>query len=129
MALVLVACDDSDTRAGDASVADAAVHDAGGDAAVDAGEDAGTDAGEPATPCTRAAEVVEGEPIAEASIFAADGSMHACFRETTPAYELWSDGLVATRWLYLPPGTHIDGTELEHFEFPVGTRALKRYAT
>jgi hypothetical protein len=102
--------------------------DAGRDA--DSEPDASADAAiEPPTPCTRRAEPTEGEPLASAAILDRSGKVHACFRETRPAFELWSDGLVATRWLHLPPGARIDGADLEHFEFPVGTRALKRYST
>jgi hypothetical protein len=45
----------------------------------------------------------------------------------TPAYELWSDATAKARWIALPPGTRIDSSEIDHFRFPVGTRAWKEF--
>lgn len=44
-----------------------------------------------------------------------------------PRYELWSDGAEKSRWLYLPPGTTIDTSRIDHFVFPVGTKAFKEF--
>src|SRR5687768_3582906 len=43
----------------------------------------------------------------------------------TPRYPLWSDGMSKRRWLYLPPGTSIDKSDPDAWEFPRGTRAWK----
>ncbi len=44
-----------------------------------------------------------------------------------PRYEFWADGAKKSRWLYLPPGTQIDTTQIDHFTFPVGTKAFKEF--
>jgi hypothetical protein len=45
----------------------------------------------------------------------------------SPQYPLWSDGAVKRRWLYLPPGTAIDASHPEAWEFPPGTRLWKEF--
>jgi hypothetical protein len=45
----------------------------------------------------------------------------------SPAVELWSDGAEKTRWLWLPPGGTIDARDMDHWQFPVGTRAWKEF--
>ncbi|MCK5942315.1 MAG: hypothetical protein KAI24_10130, partial [Planctomycetes bacterium] len=40
----------------------------------------------------------------------------------SPVYALWSDGANKRRWLWLPPGTHIDGSDPDAWRFPIGTR-------
>ena len=44
-----------------------------------------------------------------------------------PRYEFWADAAKKSRWLYLPPGTKIDTSRLDHFTFPVGTKAFKEF--
>ena len=46
----------------------------------------------------------------------------------TPQYPLWSDGATKRRWLWLPPGSAIDGSRPDAWEFPVGTRLWKEFA-
>ncbi len=46
----------------------------------------------------------------------------------TPQYPLWSDGTRKRRWLYLPPGSAIDATRPDAWEFPRGTRVWKEFA-
>lgn len=48
-------------------------------------------------------------------------------REFTPAYELWSDGALKKRWMYLPPDTQIDTSDMDYWEYPVGTRLWKEF--
>jgi len=45
-----------------------------------------------------------------------------------PQYPLWSDGAHKRRWIYLPPGTAIDSTRPDAWDFPVGTRLWKEFA-
>jgi hypothetical protein len=45
----------------------------------------------------------------------------------TPQYPLWTDGSIKTRYVYLPPGTTIDGSDPDHWVFPVGTRFYKEF--
>jgi hypothetical protein len=46
----------------------------------------------------------------------------------TPGVVLWSDGAAKTRWLWLPPGTKIDTTDMDEWVFPVGTKIWKQFA-
>lgn len=48
--------------------------------------------------------------------------------EFTPAYPLWTDGQSKRRWLYLPPGTSIDKSDPDRWEFPRGTRLWKEFS-
>jgi hypothetical protein len=45
----------------------------------------------------------------------------------TPAVTLWSDGAEKHRYLYLPPGSTIDTTDLDAWKLPVGTKAWKEF--
>lgn len=42
-----------------------------------------------------------------------------------PAFEFWADGAEKSRWLFLPAGTAIDTSDVDHWVFPVGTKAWK----
>ncbi len=45
----------------------------------------------------------------------------------SPAYALWSDGASKRRFLHLPAGTTIDTSDMDHWSFPVGTKAWKEF--
>jgi hypothetical protein len=45
-----------------------------------------------------------------------------------PQYPLWSDGATKRRWISLPPGTAIDGSNPDTWIFPVGTRFWKEFS-
>ena len=45
-----------------------------------------------------------------------------------PQYPLWSDGAIKSRFVYLPPGTHIDTSNPDRWNFPIGTRFYKTFA-
>ena len=45
----------------------------------------------------------------------------------TPGVLLWSDGAEKHRFLYLPPGSKIDTSDLDAWKFPVGTKAWKEF--
>ena len=45
-----------------------------------------------------------------------------------PQYPLWTDGAAKSRWIYLPPGTTIDVSDLGAWAFPVGTKLWKEFA-
>jgi hypothetical protein len=45
----------------------------------------------------------------------------------TPQYALWSDGAAKRRFLHLPAGTWIDGSQPEVWRYPVGTRLWKEF--
>lgn len=44
-----------------------------------------------------------------------------------PRYELWSDGAVKRRWIWLPPGAAIDTSDPDVWNFPVGTKLWKEF--
>ena len=46
----------------------------------------------------------------------------------SPQYPLWSDGATKRRWLHLPPGTSIDASRPDAWEFPRGTRLWKEFS-
>jgi hypothetical protein len=46
----------------------------------------------------------------------------------SPQYPLWSDGTRKRRWIALPPGTAIDASNPDVWEFPAGTRLWKEFS-
>lgn len=46
----------------------------------------------------------------------------------SPQYPLWTDGASKRRWLHLPAGAFIDGSNPDAWVFPVGTRLWKEFA-
>ncbi len=44
-----------------------------------------------------------------------------------PGVVLWSDGAEKRRFLYLPPSTKIDTSDMDAWKFPVGTKAWKEF--
>ena len=57
----------------------------------------------------------------------ASGTISPLVREYQPAGELWSDGATKRRWVYLPPGTTIDTSDMDYWVYPVGTRLWKEF--
>ena len=45
-----------------------------------------------------------------------------------PQYPLWSDGASKRRWISLPEGASIDASEVDAWQFPVGTRLWKEFS-
>lgn len=45
--------------------------------------------------------------------------------EYRPAFRRWSDGLQERRFIHLPAGGRIDASDMDHWEFPIGTRLWK----
>lgn len=48
-------------------------------------------------------------------------------REYAPRFSLWDDTAEKRRWIYLPPGTKIDTTDMDHWVFPIGTKVWKEF--
>jgi hypothetical protein len=48
-------------------------------------------------------------------------------RPFAPQYPLWSDGAAKRRWVRLPEGATIDVRDVNHWDFPVGTRFWKEF--
>jgi hypothetical protein len=45
----------------------------------------------------------------------------------TPVSELWSDTAAKRRWIKLPPGTQVDTTDMDYWQFPIGTKIWKEF--
>jgi hypothetical protein len=48
-------------------------------------------------------------------------------KEFSPQFQLWSDTAVKKRWIYLPPNTQIDTSDMDFWKFPVGTKLWKEF--
>jgi hypothetical protein len=60
-----------------------------------------------------------------------DFSQHVVAPENlaySPQYPLWTDAAGKRRWFWLPPGTAIDGSKPDAWDFPVGTRFWKEFS-
>jgi hypothetical protein len=44
-----------------------------------------------------------------------------------PGVVLWSDSALKSRWVYLPPGTTINTSNMDEWVFPVGTKFFKEF--
>ncbi len=44
-----------------------------------------------------------------------------------PQFTLWTDGATKRRWLHIPEGTQIDTSDVDEWEFPVGTKVWKEF--
>ena len=47
--------------------------------------------------------------------------------EFIPEFQLWSDGAEKIRWIQLPPGTTIDTSDMDNWDFPLGTKVWKQF--
>jgi hypothetical protein len=67
--------------------------------------------------------------LSEAGLYAdlASRTVAADLFAFAPRYEFWADGASKSRWLYLPPGSKIDTSRIDHFTFPVGTKVFKEF--
>jgi hypothetical protein len=90
--------------------------------------DAGTDGGLPAG-CNTGSQ---GQPteLRCTGLYAdwASKTVAANVRQYDPGLHLWSDGASKTRWIYLPPGTQIDTSNMDEWTFPPGTKIWKEFA-
>lgn len=68
--------------------------------------------------------------LAETGLYASGSTTEiaAANRAFSPQYPLWTDGLTKRRWIYLPPGSTIDGRDEANWDFPVGTRFWKEFS-
>lgn len=67
--------------------------------------------------------------LSESGLFApGTQNVAADVRPYAPAFELWSDGAVKHRWIWLPPGAVIDTADPDDWQFPRGTRLWKEFA-
>jgi hypothetical protein len=67
--------------------------------------------------------------LSETGLLQADGQTPADdLLGFEPAYALWSDSTSKRRWVRLPSGTQIDTSEMDHWQFPVGTKIWKEFS-
>jgi hypothetical protein len=82
----------------------------------------------------RDAAMIDGNPNMPATLFdtglcvdKACTQISAGIYAYTPQFPLWADTASKRRWMYLPPGTHIDTTDMDHWLFPQGTKFWKEF--
>lgn len=77
-----------------------------------------------------AAATVEKIPhkLSETGLFTEPGELAAGVREFAPQFPLWSDGASKRRFIALPEGARIDGSDPDNWQFPVGTRLWKEFS-
>ena len=54
--------------------------------------------------------------------------IHPAVHFFTPSYQLWSDAADKQRWVYLPECAVIDTSDMNDWQFPVGTRFFKEFS-
>jgi len=76
------------------------------------------------------AEDARGLParLADTGLYAKGLEISAEVVPFSPQYPLWSDGATKRRWIYLPPGTSIDASQPDAWEFPRGTKLWKEFS-
>lgn len=45
-----------------------------------------------------------------------------------PQFALWTDGAEKRRWLHIPEGEQIDTSDIDEWEFPIGTKVWKEFS-
>jgi hypothetical protein len=66
--------------------------------------------------------------LADTGLYAADGKVGTNVLPFSPQYPLWSDGAAKRRWIKLPPGTAIDASLPDAWDFPRGTKLWKEFS-
>jgi hypothetical protein len=56
------------------------------------------------------------------------GTLAPALVSFAPTHVLWSDGAQKRRWIALPPGAQIETRDMDHWEFPIGTRFFKEFS-
>lgn len=73
--------------------------------------------------------VIGPDLLSQTGLYSDIGSRTLAPRVTafTPRWPLWSDAAEKKRWILLPPGQRIDTTNMDQWEFPVGTKLWKEF--
>src|SRR5687767_7120797 len=68
--------------------------------------------------------------LSETGLYAGGGTtrIDPINRPFSPQYPLWTDGAAKKRWIRLPQGAAIDGSNVSRWEFPIGTRFWKEFS-
>lgn len=82
-----------------------------------------------ATGLSQAQAPVAPRLLSETGLYAGEGTRVVDVRNRpfAPQYPLWSDGAGKRRWVQLPPGATIDVSNVDRWDFPVGTRFWKEF--
>ena len=56
-----------------------------------------------------------------------DRTISPSARPYAPGFASWSDGAQKSRFIYLPPGTTINTSNMDEWQFPVGTKIWKEF--
>lgn len=81
-------------------------------------------------PAVLRAEDARGLPqhLGDTGLYVEGGKLNPDVLPFSPQYPLWSDGAAKRRWIWLPPGTSIDASQPDAWEFPRGTKLWKEFA-
>lgn len=97
--------------------------DAATDAAIDAASEPATDAGIDAPLPPQTDDLVTTGLCVDDACTAIQPDVVAF----EPRWHLWSDGETKRRWIKLPAGAVIDTSNMDYWQFPVGTRLWKEF--
>jgi hypothetical protein len=109
-------------RDGRSEAADAAI-DGAIDGAIDAASDAASDAAPDAPTMAQTDDLVTTGLCVDDACTAIQSDVVAF----EPRWHLWSDGETKRRWIKLPAGAVIDTSNLDYWQFPVGTKLWKEF--
>jgi hypothetical protein len=115
LAVLCGACGSDSNAAPDGS--DAGKHGGAGDAGADAG-----------TACVTPDQGLPSDVFCTGLYVDRDQNKHAAdTRPYKPGVVLWSDGADKQRYLYLPPESKIDTSDMDAWIMPIGTKAFKEF--
>lgn len=67
--------------------------------------------------------------LSATGLYAEDGvSLGEGVRTYEPQFKLWTDTADKRRWIYLPPGSQIDTSDMDSWVFPPGTKLWKEFS-
>jgi hypothetical protein len=66
--------------------------------------------------------------LSKTGLYDVDGRLDPQNLHYAPQYPLWTDGATKERWIYLPPGSKIDVSNLDVWKYPVGTKLWKQFS-
>jgi hypothetical protein len=66
--------------------------------------------------------------LADTGLYTAQGALSAQAHAYDVRFPLWADGSSKGRFIYIPRCTSIATTDMDHWEFPIGTRLWKHFS-